>query len=179
VIAIETDVSDARRWDETRDSLDHPEAGAQDRHERELLPAHPHPRRALERSLDGRRLEGELAGGLVRDQRRDLVDQLLEDLGRRRPRAEQRHLVLHERVRDDPQRRECRGGVHGAEATNFAPMKEYQAVMLRLTRHARDDEDALTDLLNERSRAGWRPAMMSQDEHRVTLVFERPGDGES
>jgi hypothetical protein len=35
-------------------------------------------------------------------------------------------------------------------------MKEYQAVMLRLTRHARDDEDALTDLLNERSRGGWR-----------------------
>jgi hypothetical protein len=33
--------------------------------------------------------------------------------------------------------------------------------------------------LNERSRGGWRPAMMSQDEHRVTLVFERPGDGES
>jgi hypothetical protein len=42
-------------------------------------------------------------------------------------------------------------------------MKEYQAVMLRLSRHARDDEDAL---------------LMSQDEHRVTLVFERPGDGE-
>jgi hypothetical protein len=52
-------------------------------------------------------------------------------------------------------------------------MKEYQAVMLRLSRHARDDEDALTDLLNERSRGGWRPAMMSQDDHRLTIVFER------
>lgn len=58
-------------------------------------------------------------------------------------------------------------------------MKEYQAVMLRLSRHARDDEDALTDLLNERSRGGWRPAMMAQDGHRLTLVFERPGDGEA
>ena len=57
-------------------------------------------------------------------------------------------------------------------------MKEYQAVMLRLSRHARDDEDALTDLLNERSRSGWRPAMMSQDDHRLTIVFERPGDVE-
>ena len=57
-------------------------------------------------------------------------------------------------------------------------MKEYQAVMLRLSRHARDDEDALTDLLNERSRGGWRLAKMSQDEHRLTLVFERPGDVE-
>ena len=66
-----------------------------------------------------------------------------------------------------------------AEATNFARMKEYQAVMLRLSRHARDDEDALTDLLNERSRAGWRPALMSQDDHRLTVVFERPGDGET
>ncbi|CAA9337370.1 MAG: hypothetical protein AVDCRST_MAG40-2233, partial [uncultured Gemmatimonadaceae bacterium] len=26
-------------------------------------------------------------------------------------------------------------------------MKEYQAVILRLTRHTHDDEDALTDLL--------------------------------
>jgi len=58
-------------------------------------------------------------------------------------------------------------------------MKEYQAVMLRLSRHARDDEDALTDLLNERSRGGWRPAMMAQDGRRLTLVFERPGDGET
>ena len=65
------------------------------------------------------------------------------------------------------------------EATNFARMKEYQAVMLRLSRHARDDEDALTDLLNERSRSGWRPTMMSQDDHRLTVIFERPGDGES
>ncbi|MBC7672996.1 MAG: hypothetical protein H7247_11300 [Polaromonas sp.] len=58
-------------------------------------------------------------------------------------------------------------------------MKEYQAVMLRLSRHARDDEDALTDLLNERSRSGWRPAMMSQDDHRLTLIFERPSDTEA
>ncbi len=52
-------------------------------------------------------------------------------------------------------------------------MKEYQAVILRIARHVRDDEDALTDLLNERSRAGWEPAMMSQDEQRITVVFQR------
>lgn len=56
-------------------------------------------------------------------------------------------------------------------------MKEYQAVMLRLSRHARDDEDALTDLLNERSRGGWHPAMMSQDDHRLTIVFARGDEG--
>jgi hypothetical protein len=55
-------------------------------------------------------------------------------------------------------------------------MKEYQAVILRLTRHTRDDEDALTDLLNERSRGGWAPALMTQDGTRVTLVFSRESD---
>ncbi|MFL5614253.1 MAG: hypothetical protein ACJ796_11385 [Gemmatimonadaceae bacterium] len=57
-------------------------------------------------------------------------------------------------------------------------MKEYQAVILRLTRRARDDEDSLTDLLNERSRGGWEPALMSQDGVRLTVVFARPSGGE-
>jgi hypothetical protein len=57
-------------------------------------------------------------------------------------------------------------------------MKEYQAVILRLTRHTRDDEDALTDLLNERSRGGWSPALMTQDGAKLTLVFTRETDGE-
>ena len=57
-------------------------------------------------------------------------------------------------------------------------MKEYQAVILRTGRHAREDEEALTDLLNERSRGGWRPAMMTQDAHRITVVFERETEGE-
>jgi hypothetical protein len=59
------------------------------------------------------------------------------------------------------------------KASIFADMKEYQAVILRIARHARDDEDALTDLLNERSRAGWEPAMMAQDDQRITVVFQR------
>ena len=59
------------------------------------------------------------------------------------------------------------------QATKLAQMKEYQAVVVRLTRHLRDDEDALTDLLNERSRGGWVPTMMSQDPQRLTVVFER------
>jgi hypothetical protein len=52
-------------------------------------------------------------------------------------------------------------------------MKEYQAVIVRLSRRTRDDEDALTDLLNERSRGGWQPEMMSQDAERITVVFSR------
>src|SRR5678815_2348552 len=74
--------------------------------------------------------------------------------------------MTHER-----QVREHRGGGHGREATIFAPMKEYQAVIHRLTRRTREDEDALTDLLNERMRSGWEPAMMSQDEQRLTCLL--------
>jgi hypothetical protein len=52
-------------------------------------------------------------------------------------------------------------------------MREYQAVMLRLTRHERDDEEALTDLLNERSRGGWTLDTLTQDGTRMTIVFWR------
>jgi hypothetical protein len=55
-------------------------------------------------------------------------------------------------------------------------MKEYQAVILKLTQRTREDEDALTDLLNERSRGGWEPAMMSQGDQRLTVVFSRRGE---
>ena len=55
-------------------------------------------------------------------------------------------------------------------------MKEYQAVILKQTQHTREDEDALTDLLNERSRGGWEPAMMSQGDQRLTVVFSRRGE---
>ena len=57
-------------------------------------------------------------------------------------------------------------------------MKEYQAVILRLTRHQREDEDALTDLLNERSRGGWSPTMMAQDAQRLTVVFAREAEAD-
>ena len=57
-------------------------------------------------------------------------------------------------------------------------MKEYQAVVLRLTQRAKDDEDAITDLMNERSRGGWEPAMMTQDAQRLVIVFQRATDRE-
>jgi hypothetical protein len=57
-------------------------------------------------------------------------------------------------------------------------MREYQAVIIRQSRRVRDDEDALTDLLNERDRMGWTPHLMTQDGSRLTIVFvrETPGD---
>lgn len=58
-------------------------------------------------------------------------------------------------------------------------MKEYQAVILRLTYHTHDDEDAVTDLLNERSRGGWTLEQLAQDAQRVILVFSRVAAGET
>jgi hypothetical protein len=56
-------------------------------------------------------------------------------------------------------------------------MKEYQAVVVKLTRHTRENEDTLTDLLNERSRGGWEPALISQDDERLVLIFHRSAEG--
>ena len=53
-------------------------------------------------------------------------------------------------------------------------MREYQAVVIKLTQHTREDEDTLTDLLNERSRGGWEPVLMTQGEHRLVIFFHRP-----
>ena len=57
--------------------------------------------------------------------------------------------------------------------SSFPAMNEYQAVILKLSRHVQEDEDALTDLLNERSRGGWEPAMIAQGTTRLTVVFSR------
>lgn len=65
---------------------------------------------------------------------------------------------------------------HGA--TSLRRMKEYQAVILRLSQRTRDDEDALTDLLNERSRSGWEATLLSQHGERLTVVFSRSAQGE-
>ncbi len=57
-------------------------------------------------------------------------------------------------------------------------MKEYQAVILKRSRRVQEDEEALTDLLNERSRGGWEPVMMAQGDLRMTIVFSRAAEAE-
>ncbi len=52
-------------------------------------------------------------------------------------------------------------------------MKEYQAVIHRLSQRTRDDEDALTDLFNDRIRGGCEPVIMTQHGDRLTIVFCR------
>ena len=56
-------------------------------------------------------------------------------------------------------------------------MKQYQVVITRLCGKGRDDEDSLTDLLNERTRMGWKYEGMTQlVSDRVAIVFERETD---
>ena len=56
-------------------------------------------------------------------------------------------------------------------------MKQYQVVIVRLTGKGRDDEDSLTDLLNERTRMGWNYHAMTQlDSGRMAVTFERDSE---
>ena len=56
-------------------------------------------------------------------------------------------------------------------------MKQYQVVIARLTGKGRDDEDNLTDLMNERTRMGWTFTDMTQlESDRIAVVFERETD---
>ena len=178
VVTIQADMPNASRWDKPTDAFDHTEARAQDGNQCQLFPHYLLTGHGFKRCVDGHRFEREITGGFVRHQCRDFVDQFLKDFGRRRAITQQGQFVLDQRVINDTKCWEAGGGVHGAEGTIFANMKEYQAVVVRLTRHVRDDEDTLTDLLNERSRSGWEPAMMSQDGERLTVVFQRPNDVE-
>lgn len=49
--------------------------------------------------------------------------------------------------------------------------------MVKLTRHTRENEDTLTDLLNERSRGGWEATLISQRDEQLVLIFCRSAEG--
>jgi hypothetical protein len=172
-------MTDASGGDELQDSLDHSEAGAQYGHQGKLLAADASPLHMFERRVDSHGLELKVFGCLVGHQHRNLVHEFLEYLSGGIAVPKHGELVLYERVpheRELTKTRKPGGGCHAVDSSIFAGMKEYQAVILRLTRHTREDEDALTDLLNERSRGGWEPAIMTQDEVRLTVVFSRTAD---
>lgn len=53
-------------------------------------------------------------------------------------------------------------------------MKQYQVVIAKLQGKQREDEEAVTDLLNERARAGWLyESGVPLATTRVMLVFGR------
>lgn len=55
-------------------------------------------------------------------------------------------------------------------------VSEYQAVVVRLSGKALEDEVTLTDELNDRRRAGWALVQLAPlSPRRVLAVFEREG----
>lgn len=53
-------------------------------------------------------------------------------------------------------------------------MRQYQTVILRLSGRSRQDEEALTDLLNERERTGWHfQQATAVSTSRLLVVFWR------
>ena len=53
-------------------------------------------------------------------------------------------------------------------------MTEYQAVILRLQGKSHEDEDLITDLLNERARGGWiYHSLDLLPDQKVLVVFSR------
>ena len=53
-------------------------------------------------------------------------------------------------------------------------MKEYQAVIVRFEGRSRDDEELLTDLLNERARMGWTYSSVNYiGSGRAAVIFSR------
>ena len=53
-------------------------------------------------------------------------------------------------------------------------MKQHQVVIVRMQQKIREDEESLTDLLNERARMGWAYSSITElDGGRVAVVFAR------
>ena len=100
LVALQPHHADACRGDQRQHARQHAQAGAQDRHQGDLGPGdaihldRPGP------ALAGGRFHGQIAGGLVGQQRAQLGDQLAEILGVERGIAQQADLVAHERMTD-------------------------------------------------------------------------------
>jgi hypothetical protein len=62
----------------------------------------------------------------------------------------------------------------GFETAAEGSMKEYQVVIVRLQTRTREDEEMLTDLLNERARMGWAyQSSTTLEADRILVVFVR------
>jgi hypothetical protein len=115
VVAVESDVPHPRRRDELRDALHHAESSAEDRHQRQLLARDLAARHPLKGRVDLDRLRRQVLGGLIGHEHRDLAHELLEVARAGLAVAEDRELVLDQRMIEHREIREL-GGRH---ATNM------------------------------------------------------------
>ena len=95
----------ARERHQIEHALGQAEAGAQDRHDHQLLAVEQRRLHGLDRRLDMRLAERQVARGVVAQQQADLAQQAAEIGARRLLVAHLGELVLHQRVRDDVDRR--------------------------------------------------------------------------
>ncbi len=100
-IAVEPDMRDPRGGNQIEHAVDQGEAGAQDRREHQLLAADLRRLDALQRRFDLDQVERQVARDLVAKQDAELAAQLAERFGREVLFAQQRQLVLHQRMTDD------------------------------------------------------------------------------
>ena len=100
-LAIEPDMGDARRRDEIEHAFGESEAGAQDRREDQFLPGEARRHHRGERRLDLDFGQRQVARDLVAEQHADFVEQLAKRFGRAGLVADERQLVLHQRMIDD------------------------------------------------------------------------------
>ena len=104
-VAIEPDVSDARRGDEVQDAVEHPEACAQDGDDAEFFAREHFCMAVCDRGLDLHVAQGEVARDLVCHEHGDLREQFAEFLCPRFLAAHDGQFVLDERMIDEV---ECR-----------------------------------------------------------------------
>ncbi|MNS50263.1 hypothetical protein D3C72_829060 [compost metagenome] len=113
LVAVHADMADARRRDQLDQAIAHAHAGAQHRHDGQLL-AGDHRRIQLhQRRVDAARGQRQVARDLVAHQQRDLAQQLAEGARGRFLVAHVRELVLDQRVIEDEEIGETRILFHG------------------------------------------------------------------
>ena len=93
---------DASRRNQLEDRVEHAEAGAENRHDNDVMRDTAAARRA-ERTLDRDVTGRHFAGGFGGEQQADPHGHATEQLGRRRRVAQGRERIVNERVRDEMQ----------------------------------------------------------------------------
>ncbi len=103
VVPVEPDVADSGGRDEAKNSFHHPKAGAQNGNEGEFFSAYVPSEGRFEGSDNLDWFDSEIDGGLIRHEHRNLIYELLENLGWSVTIPEDRQLVLNERMPDNSQ----------------------------------------------------------------------------
>ena len=123
LVALHTDVAHASGGHQVEDAIDHAEARAQDRNDGELLASKLLKRGSGDGGLDLDVFHGQVAHGLVAVKERKLAHELAELVGAGALVAQDRQLVLDERMVDKRHAGRIVGDGHGLIAPFVAVAK--------------------------------------------------------